>query len=290
VADAAGVILARGEVRAVTGHLFSDVERARLAAAMGAIAGALPCPVGAVVAGITGLAASAPQAGEAREIVAGALGLAPGVVRIENDMWIAYHAVFAPGAGHVVYAGTGAIGLHIGADGGEVRAGGRGMLIDDAGSAFWIGRCALDHVWRARDVDPASTSPLAAALDAAIGGADWDSHRTHVYGGGRNAVAQLARAVAGADDPVAREILGRAGAELARLAVALVARVGDRPVALLGRAARLHPAIEAGFRGAAPALQMSLAEPDAAGTAARLAANAAAAQADTQNTSPGMRP
>ncbi len=290
VADAAGAILARGEVSAVSGHLFSDVERARLAAAMGAIAAALPCPVGAVVAGITGLAASAPQAVDARGIVAGALGLAPGAVRIENDMWIAYHAVFAPGTGHIVYAGTGAIALHIAADGQEIRAGGRGMLIDDAGSAFWIGRCALDHVWRARDFDPAATSALGAALDQAIGGADWDLHRSHVYGGGRNAVAQLARAVAEADDPVARDILGRAGAELARLALALVGRVGDRPVALLGRAATLHPAIAAGFRAAAPALRMHLATPDTAGAAARLAVNAGTAQADPNNISRGMRP
>ncbi len=289
VADGAGQILGHGEVAAITGHLFADAERDRLASAMAAIAGALPGPVSAAVAGITGLAATAPQAGEARSIVARALGLQPASVRIENDMWIAYHAVFAPGEGHIVYAGTGAIALHIAADGRELRAGGRGMLIDDAGSAFWIGRMALDRIWRARDLDPAATSPLAAALDAAIGGSDWDSHRAHVYGGGRNAVAQLARAVAAADDPAARAILTQAGTELARLAVALIARAGDRPVALIGRAATLHPAIEAGFRAAAPGKQMSLANPDAAIAAARLAAGAPAAHACTSNNPPGTR-
>lgn len=279
LSDAAGTLLAAGEAAPITGHLYAEAERARMREAAHTIRAALPHPPTGVVAGITGLSATAPEAAQAAAILAAAIGLPEPAVKIEDDIWIACHAAFAPGAGHVVYAGTGSIGAHLRADGTVLRVGGRGMLVDDAGSAFWIGREALSHVWRARDTDPAHASPLAAALDAAIGGASWDAHRAYAYGGGRNAVAQLARAVARADDAAATAILARAGAELARLAEALVALAGPRPVALLGRAATLHPAIERGFRQAAPHLPMRLAQPDAAAAAARLAAGAPAAQA-----------
>ncbi len=159
------------------------------------------------------------------------------------------------------------------------------MLIDDAGSAFWIAKTALDHIWRARDTNPAFTSPLAQALDDAIGAPDWDTHRTHIYSGGRNAVAQLARAVATAATPPANgttalEIQTRAGHELARLALALTARTSLKPTAHLGRAATLHPAIEQGFRAAAPHLPLTLQTPDPAAAAAKIAATRLATRPD----------
>jgi N-acetylglucosamine kinase-like BadF-type ATPase len=282
LSDPAGTILAAGEAAPITGHIYAEPERARMRDAALAIRAALPRAPARLVAGITGISATAPEAVQAAAILAAALGLPAPAVKIEDDIWIACHAAFPPGAGHVVYAGTGSIGAHLAADGTILRVGGRGMLIDDAGSAFWIGREALAHVWRARDTDPAHASPLAAALDAAIGGPGWDEARAYVYGGGRNAVAQLARAVAAADDPAARRILARAGAELARLAQALVTLAGPRPIALMGRAAALHPAIAQGFRAAVPHLHMSLAQPDAAAAAARLAAGAPAAQAPAE--------
>jgi N-acetylglucosamine kinase-like BadF-type ATPase len=91
----------------------------------------------------------------------------------------------------------------------------------------------------------------------------------------------LARAVAraaAADDADALAIMRRAGAELARLALALVHREGVRPVALLGRAARLHPAILEGMRQAAPELTLTLRDNDAAMAAARLALAAVASK------------
>jgi N-acetylglucosamine kinase-like BadF-type ATPase len=274
LADASGAVLARGEGPAVSGLLFGAEARAAFAAAAGTIAAALPVRPGRVLAGITGLAPGT-EAAEA------ALGLAQAAVAIDDDIHIAFRATFAPGTGHVVYAGTGSIGLHLAAEGSAIRVGGRGMLIDDAGSAFWIGRTALDRVWRARDADPGFTSPLAAALDGAIGGAGWDRHRQYVYGGGRNAVAQLARAIATAPD--AEPIFRQAGAELGRLARALAARAGPRPVALIGRAAGLHPAIAEGVRAVVPGMRVALASPDAALAAARLAAGAVAVHASAQD-------
>lgn len=276
MSDAEGRIVASGVLPGVTGHLFDAAAQERFAAMAASLAVAVPARPGAVVAGITGLAAGTALAATAGAMLAEALGVERVVV--ETDIRIAYRAVFRPGEGHVVYGGTGSIGLHWAADGEEIRVGGRGMLVDDGGSAFWIGRRALDVVWRGRDAEPGRETGLGAALDGAIGGSDWDSHRAYIYGGGRDAVAQLARAVAACGDEAAVGILSAAGGELARLALVLTARAGARPVALIGRAASLHPAIEAGFRAAAPGMQMRLAMPDAAAAAARLAAGAEPAQ------------
>ena len=279
ICDAAGAELARGELQPVTGHLF----RPDALAAFSAFAAALRTAtaghrLAAVVAGITGLTGDAPEAARAAAILADALGVPVGRVRVEDDLWIGYHAVLRPGEGHAVYAGTGSVGLHLRADGGILRVGGRGMLIDDAGSAFWIGREGLNLLYRRIDAGE-PPGGLGAALFAAIGGADWNAVRAHVYGGtgpadGRAAVAMLARAVAraaGGGDAGALDILHRAGVELARLALALTARAGVLPVAVLGRAATLHPAILTGLRAAAPGLEIRQPAADAALAAARLA-------------------
>ena len=98
-------------------------------------------------------------------------------------------------------------------------------------------------------------SQLGIALFDRIGGSDWSCTRQAVYGGNRGDVGRLALAVAEAadQDPAALAILRSAGEELARLAHALIGRCGPRPVALSGRAAGLHPAIEATLRAALPA-------------------------------------
>ena len=45
-----------------------------------------------------------------------------GQIAVQDDLWIGFHAVCRPGAGHVVYAGTGSVGMHIRADGSVVKA------------------------------------------------------------------------------------------------------------------------------------------------------------------------
>ena len=274
LSDADGTVIRRGDLPPVTGHLFNPQARSRfdamLAELRDMVAGELPARV---IAGITGLSASAPEAGQAVELLAAALGIAPERVFVTDDVWVACRTAFAPGEGHVVYAGSGSIGVHVRADGTSVRVGGRGMLIDDGGSAFWIGREALCLVWRRIDDGITTPSQLADALFAAIGGGGWDQVRAFVYGGERRAVAMLAMAVAQADDADARAILRRAGMELARLGQALIRREGVRPVALVGRAATLHPEIGVGFREAAPEIAVQVVEVDAALSAARMAGN-----------------
>ena len=110
-----------------------------------------------------------------------------------------------------------------------------------------------------------------------IGGSDWDLSRQFMYGQERGAIGRLALAVAasGDVDPLALDILRRAGQELARLALALTSRHGPRPVVLAGRAAQLHPAIAAAMRSALPeSLMMEQRTARSHEAAARLAAKA----------------
>lgn len=281
VCDRHGEPVAGDEAAAVTGHLFLPEARAGFEAFAGELGAAVAdLRLGGLVAGITGLTGDSAEAAAARDILSAALRLDPAVIEVQDDLWIGYHAVFKPGQGHVVYSGTGSVGMHIRADGGVLRVGGRGVLIDDGGSAFGIGRAALALVYRRidRGEDPGA---LGRALFAAVGGDDWNTMRAHVYGGGRTAVALLARAVAEVTeaDPAALAILRAAGEELAVLARALIAREGTRDVVLLGRAAGLHPEIARAMAAALPDVALRMAVTDAALAAARLACERARAGA-----------
>jgi len=206
-----------------------------------------------VHAGLTGFGGDGAQL---QQWLAGLLGIAPEAITFCNDIDIAYRASFAPGAGYLVYAGTGSIGAFIDADGTFHRAGGRGVVLDDGGGGFWIAREALRHIWRNEDECPGrwESSPMAHAVFDHVGGSDWAYSRQFIYGQDRGTVGKLALAVAASaeQDPAAAQILTDAGRELARLAQALIARFGPRPVALSGRAAGLHPSIAASMRASLP--------------------------------------
>jgi N-acetylglucosamine kinase-like BadF-type ATPase len=190
------------------------------------------------------------------EWLAGAFGVAREAVHLSNDIEIAYRDSFAPGEGYLVYAGTGSIGAFIDEQGEFHRAGGRGVVLDDGGGGFWIAREALRLVWRREDEQPGAwrASRLARALFDDIGGDDWTLSRQFIYGQERGAVGKLALAVARVadDDEEAAAILRQAGEELARLARALTARFGERPVVLAGRAAQLHPLVFSAMHAALP--------------------------------------
>ena len=83
-------------------------------------------------------------------------------------MWIAYLSYFALGEGILVYSGTGSIGYYLSEDKDVIRVGGRGNLIDDGGSGFWIAREALKAVLRPRRKAPAQgwTTTLGTCLAA----------------------------------------------------------------------------------------------------------------------------
>ena len=177
-------------------------------------------------------------------------------VSVGNDVEIAYHDTFRPGAGYLIYAGTGSIAVYIDEQGQFHRAGGRGYLLDDGGSGFWIAREALRHIWRLEDEHPEQwrTSFLARTVFQSIGSADWNQSREFIYQRSRGDIGKLALAVAQAADKdlVALDILKRAGEELARLGLAMCKRFGDKPIAMSGRVQELHPVITESLRANLP--------------------------------------
>ena len=272
-----GAIVASGVVDGLSAlQMSSDAGRAALHATFAGLSQAV-LAVGQpahVHAGLTGFGGDGALLGQS---LATLLALRPSDVTLCNDIEIAYLDSFAPGEGYLVYAGTGSIAAWIDTAGVFHRAGGRGVLLDDGGGGYWIAREALRQIWRREDEAPGSwqQSALAQAVFEQIGGSDWDRSRQFMYGQDRGAIGRLALAVAASAelDTLALDILQRAGQELARLALALTARHGPRPVVLAGRAAQLHPAIAAAMRAALPdSLMMEQKMARSHEAAARLAA------------------
>jgi N-acetylglucosamine kinase-like BadF-type ATPase len=248
-------------------------------------AGAGPAP-DAIRAGVTGLSDGDAAARSVCRGMAEAIGTPADRVHVLNDMSLAFLSHFPAGAGILVYAGTGAIAVHVDADGRLLRAGGHGYLVDDAGGGYWIGREALRAVLREADRRgrPAE-GPLAEAIYAALGAHAWPELRRIVYRGGRTRIASLTPAVGAAlaaGDPVAAAIVRDAGGELARLARVLLARLGRREtVALAGGTARLGAPLVTAVAGALPAgIRLDVASIDPASTAARWALGDAEATLD----------
>lgn len=212
--------------------------------------------VARVCAGVTGFdrGSGAPL----RALLARVFGVTSEQVELHSDIEMACRTAFAPGEGYLLYAGTGSIIGFVDALGHYHRAGGRGVLVDDAGGGHWIAVEGLRHVWRGEDEQPGAgtATPLGRALCARLGGRQWADHRGRIYTMSRGEIGLLALAVAEAaeqGDEAARAILRRAGSELARLAQAMTGRHGPRPIALSGRVFALGPLIEQALRDALPA-------------------------------------
>jgi glucosamine kinase len=184
-------------------------------------------------------------------LISTVFGLPVSAVSTCSDVELAYRSIFVPSQGFVVYSGTGSIASYIDENNLHHRAGGRGVYLDDGGGGYWIAREALRAIWRQEDIVPGfwKQSVLANAVFDYIGTNEWGGTRQFFYAQERGMVGMLAKVVADCanQDPVALKIMEQAGQELARLAQALICRFGPKPVALLGRAARLHPAIQQHF-------------------------------------------
>lgn len=252
--DAGQHIVAEGVVAGLSAlQMASETGRRALQATLIELAGAVRASgqPQAVCAGLTGFG------GDGAVLctwLAEALGLPASAITLRSDIEIAYLDSFAPGEGFLVYAGTGSIAAWIDHDGVFHRAGGRGVTLDDGGGGYWIAREAMRHIWRGEDEAPGAwqQSPMAHAVFDHVGGSDWSFSRQFMNGQSRGAIGMLALAVAATaeTDPVAQRILQDAGRELARIAQALVARYGERPIVLAGRAAELHPLIADTMRAA----------------------------------------
>ncbi|WP_022911054.1 N-acetylglucosamine kinase [Aestuariimicrobium kwangyangense] len=192
-------------------------------------------PIEVIGVGSTGLGADE----SAEQFLVQVADLGVRQVNLAHDSITSYLGALGHRQGAVTAAGTGVVTLAVGPS--EVlRVDGWGYLIGDAGSGFWIGRAGLDAVMRAFDRRGPQTSLTAVVL------ADFPS-LPELYldlqqdEGRVRRIASYARVVAehaAASDAVSREIVVRAGAELAHSAVSGLRAVGvaaeDPAVSMLG--------------------------------------------------------
>jgi N-acetylglucosamine kinase-like BadF-type ATPase len=145
------------------------------------------------------------------------LGIARRVV-VDNDAIIALASGTMGDPGVVVIAGTGSIAFGINEEGKRARAGGWGYILGDEGSAYHIGRAALNSVTRAADGRGQPTLLSQAIIDHfRISNVDGLVRLAYADEFGRINIANLAVIVAesaGKGDETAIRILGQAGAEL----------------------------------------------------------------------------
>lgn len=256
--------------------MFNPAEQVRLRTALQDVAHAVAAADLTAIsasAGLTGY--GAPVADQVSALMVETFGVAADAIVLMDDIVLAYLGHFGPGEGHLISAGTGSIGVHVTAAGATIRVGGRGILIDDAGSGSWIALTALDRIYRALDHDGsfAQAGLLAHHVFDRIGGSQWHDVREFVYGGDRGRIGTLAVAVAQAaqaGDETALAILRQAGAELAQLATALLRRAGRHPVRVVGGVLELHPIIFEEMTRCLPGQDVRRAEGDAALAAAGL--------------------
>jgi N-acetylglucosamine kinase-like BadF-type ATPase len=121
----------------------------------------------------------------------------------------------------VLISGTGSVAFGRDAGGNTARTGGRGYLMGDEGSGFWIGQRGLQAAVRALDHAAPSTA-LVSLLAESLGSVHADVWTREIYAAAdpREKIAQMSHRVADAaaqGDGVAIQILDDAGRELAHL-------------------------------------------------------------------------
>lgn len=164
-------------------------------------------------------------------------------VEVVGDAAIALEAAFASGPGVIAIAGTGSIVYGRDASGNTARAGGWGFAISDEGSGHWIGRHAISALLHARD-EGRQTALTALIMEAwKVDGIDaLIQHANATPPPEFPRLFPIVVRTAGEGDPIAHELLSRAGAELAALAGIVLRRVSPAfspaspyvPVAMTG--------------------------------------------------------
>ena len=152
---------------------------------------------------------------------------------VTNDAAIALRAELPTGPGVLLISGTGSIGYGRSVNGNEVRAGGWGYLLDDAGSAYAVGLAGLSALLRAHDGRDQPTTlrqPLLAAWN--LTAPEEIISRIYQQPPPREAVAALGPLVlaeARTGDTVAQRIVTAAGTALGELSAATIRQIGTAP-------------------------------------------------------------
>jgi glucosamine kinase len=165
--------------------------------------------------------------------------LVAGKIEVVGDMVIALEAAFGAGPGVIVIAGTGSIAYGRNAEGRTARAGGWGFAISDEGSGHWIGRAAVAAAMRAwdeeideeKDEDQGANHRL---LDSVLKSWRLATRDQLVLAVNAtpppdfSALFPLILSSANSGDRTARDVLSRAGIELANLAMIVLERLFPR--------------------------------------------------------------
>jgi len=230
LADQSGAVLAESRGPGANLHAAGElaVERV-LQDVMGQAIGGRAIAPGAICLGIAGVDGNE----EARTVCAMMARIGYGArTLVVNDALIALVSGAHDAPGIVIIAGTGSIVYGRNENGEAARAGGRGHMIGDEGSGYWIGREALAAVMRAADGRGPQTQ-LSSDILAYFGIRDVSRLPRIVYDRAhpRMAVAALGplvQQVAARGDAVATRILERAAEELVLAAQSVTTRLGMR--------------------------------------------------------------
>lgn len=149
-------------------------------------------------------------------------------ITVVNDSVLALSAATQTCAGIIVISGTGSIACGMAEDGSIVRCGGWGHLLDDGGSAYWIGKEALRRSLMSYDRRESETI-LCKYLPKALGVVHITDCLDSVYSDfNKTKLAKLSILVHQAakdGDAVSLSILRDAARELATLAQAVMHRI-----------------------------------------------------------------
>jgi N-acetylglucosamine kinase-like BadF-type ATPase len=182
---------------------------------------------------------------------------AAGPVVVRSDAEAALIAGLGRREGAVVISGTGSIVYGVTADGEELRVGGWGHLLGDAGSGYMIGLHALRAVMDSCDGVRPPTLLTGMALQHAILSAP-PEFKDYVYAPHRKkqdiaAFARICMEAAGLGDPAAVAIIRREAGALAEQAATLLRRhppFAEGAVALSGSIFAKSPLFRSAFEAA----------------------------------------
>jgi glucosamine kinase len=179
-------VIKEGFLPPIDGHLYRADSLERFRNFLTSVKAQLePFTPSSIFIGITGF-------GAPDQIKAEILSTFPTTqIQMISDIALAYLSEFNPGEGIYLYAGTGSVAIHLTKDNQEISAGGWGYLLGDEGAGYWIGREAVRHLL----LQIESGQPLdllSQRVAERIGGANWKSIRSYVYGQDRSSIASLA--------------------------------------------------------------------------------------------------
>lgn len=208
-------------------------------------------------------------------------------VEITTDLTITLEAAVGAGEGIILIAGTGSAAYGRNLQGKIARAGGHGPWFSDEGSAFDIGRRALDAAVRAEEGRGPATN-LSRELLKGLGADDWAQLTDKVAKSPDEVFPRafpLVARLADAGDAVSRQILSGAADSLAELAASVLSALDmldmpdmkDREVPIskaggtVGRSKFFDAAIDAALLRVAPHARIAALEIKPAEAAARRA-------------------